>query len=117
MNYIIQYVRKHEKNKNDFTGMAKRTKGRPIGVVVAVKSSNPGNRFTMGWSMCRQTPDRSGKVDKFSKARGVAIAYERAVNGTKAKMPRRVKPVYDNMIERGYVEFGVKEPARTTDAG
>lgn len=82
---LIQYVR----NKNH----------QPVGVVVAVKNNGPVHRFTVGWSMCRV------KLDKFDKERGIGIAYNRAVKGTCAKMPRLVQPVYEKMVERGSKYF------------
>jgi hypothetical protein len=86
MNELIQYVR-NKKNQR-------------VGVVVAVKNSNPENPFTLGWSMCRV------KLDKFNKSRGIFIARERASKtGTLKQMPRLVKPVFDKMIERGYKYF------------
>jgi hypothetical protein len=81
MNYIHQYV----KNKKD----------KVSGVVVAVVDPAATSRVFIGWSSCA-----INKGDTFDKSRGVQIAVDRALKGSKVDMPRYLDTEFLYMADR-----------------
>jgi hypothetical protein len=80
MNYIHQYV----KNRNKVSG-----------VVVAVVDPAVTSRVFVGWSSCARS-----KGDIFDKDRGLQIAVDRALKGTKIDMPRYLESDFLYMADR-----------------
>lgn len=78
MNELIQYVRDRH--------------GNPVGAVVAVGKNQ------IGWS-------RKHRLDRWDKERALMIARNRAVVGSKTKIPHDVGPIVEKMADRSVRYF------------
>ena len=70
---LVQYVRDSKRN--------------PIGVVICTSYGH------IGWSLTHKT-------DKWDKSEGMALAYGRAVLGTKKEVPNSIQYTYNIIYDR-----------------
>ena len=88
---LIRYVR-----KNGEPGK----RGEPTGCVIALDEKH------IGWSACCH-------LDRFNKERAKQIAIGRAIKGTKAQIPDKVKPTLAFVSEKA-IEYFKKHPLKET---
>lgn len=85
----------------DIRTYVRNSKGQPIGIIIATKSTRPDMKYAIGWSLAHKN------LDPFKKEIGLKIAVGRltaaendGVEVITAKMPRQVSAMIPKFAER-----------------